>query len=379
LTTFPSMRRCLLPLLTGCLLWTGWSDLHAQEISHSTPASEAQLQDWLESGNPKLISWAATLARERHDAAFIARLPDWLHRSALITDYEYAPNRRDRRAYDAVLDALIRGDDTAEVEFLDLQELARVFPAQAFLLINRLPADKQLAILKEWFSLANLSNTRSGIAHLAAMRLAQWPTPVPGFAARILTESEEQLTIILQSRQTKSFGVGIGGCGDSMAQQPESGWPVVYSPTIEEGPNSLSGQPLIALDDDRVSYRWVEENSPGGSCAGLTGLDQRARHQILAHWLGVRDSAMGWHANMSATIVWSTQKVFKAALGDIVSKQQDAFSATVEGLTQRGLLSKSEASYSRPKLIVRLVCDINPCPIANIATRQPPDILHSLF
>ena len=373
------MRRCLLPLLTGCLLWTGWADLHTQEISHSAPASEAQLQEWLESGNPKLISWAATLARERHDAAFIARLPDWLHRSALITDSEYAPNRRDRRAYDAVLDALIRGDDTAEVEFLDLQELTRVFPAQAFLLVNRLPADKQLAILKEWFSLANLSNTRSGISHLAAMRLAQWPTPVPGFAARILTESEEQLTIILQSRQTKFFGVGTGGCGDSMAQQPEPGWPVVYTPTIEEGPNSLSGQPLITLDDDRVSYRWVEENSPGGSCAGLTGLDQAARHQILAHWLGVRESAMGWHADMSATIVWSTQKAFEAALGDIVSKQQDAFSATVEALAQRGLLSKSEASYSRPKLVVRLMCNISPCPIANSATRQPPDILHSLF
>jgi hypothetical protein len=373
LTTFPAMCRCYALILTVCLLWAGWGELHAQEISHNTPTSEAQLQDWLESGNPRLIAWAATLARERQDTVFIARLSDWLHRSELITDYGYAPNQKDRRAYDAVLDALIRGDENTEVDPLDLESLARVFPAQAFVLVNRLSSDKQLPVLKEWFSVANLSIAHSGIAHLAAMRLAQWPTPVPGFAARILTQSEEQLTIVLQSSQNRLSGVGTGGCGDSMARQPEPGWPVVYLPMVEEGPNSFSGIPLIALDDDRVSYRWVEENSPGGSCAGLTGLDQVARHRILAHWLGVRESAMAWPVKTSETIVWSNKKAFEATLGSIVNKQQDAFFATVNALTRQGFLSRDEAKYARPNLNVRLMCNIDPCPIVNAATGHPPN------
>ena len=374
------LHRCLLSMLTACILWTGRVDLRAQEITHDTPASEAQLQAWLESGDPRLISWAATLARERHDAAFISRLPDWLHRSSLITDYDYAPKREDRRAYDAVLDALIRGDEHTEVNLLDLEDVARTFPSQAFLLVDRLPADKQLAILKEWFSLADLSITASGTAHLAAMRLAQWPIPVPGFAARILTLSEEQLTVVLQSKRTRLFGVGMsGGCGDALPRRPDPGWPVVYIPLVEEGPNSLSDLPLVALYEDRVSYRWVEENSPGGSCAGLTELDQTARHRILAHWLKRRAGTLSWRTETSATIVWTNRKAYDVALGRIVNRQQEAFSATARALAQLGLLSGSEAKYARPKLTVRVVCSIEPCPIANVATAQPPNYRYSSF
>ena len=100
------LRRNVLCILTACIFWVSWIDLQSQEITHDTPASEAQLQAWLQSGDPRLISWAATLARERHDVTFIARLPDWLHQSSLITNYGYAPNRVDRRAYAAVPDAI---------------------------------------------------------------------------------------------------------------------------------------------------------------------------------------------------------------------------------------------------------------------------------
>lgn len=373
------LRRNILCILTACILWVSWTDLQSQEITHDTPASEDQLQAWLQSGDPRLISWAATLARERHDVTFIARLPDWLHQSSLITDYGYAPNRVDRRAYAAVLDAIIRGDQHAEVDILDLQEVARTFPSQAFLLVDRLPTDKQLAILKEWFSLADLGITASGTAHLAAMRLAQWPTPVPGFAARILTQSEEQLTIFLQSKQTRLFGVGTGACGDSIARQPVPTWPVVYLPLIEEGPNSLAGQSLIALDDDRVSYRWVEENSPGGSCAGLTGLDQIARHRILAHWLNGRENALSWQTETSATIVWTNRKAYEAEFSHIVNRQEEAFCATERALARLGLLSGVEAKYARPKLTLRVICNMEPCPIADAATAPPPNFRCSSF
>jgi hypothetical protein len=147
---------------------------------------------------------------------------------------------------------------------------------------------------------------------------------------------------------------------------------VVYVPLIEEGPNSLSGLPVIALDDDHVSYRWVDENSPGGSCAGLTAFDQTARHRILAHWLHSGEGKLAWQTETNATIVWSNRKAYDAEIGRIVSKQEEAFSATAKALFQLGLLSSPEVKYARPKLTIRVVCDIRPCPMANIPTEQTP-------
>jgi len=127
----------------------------SQTITHETPATNEQLNAWLHSGDPRLVAWAATVARERKDNAFIATLPEWLRHSPVIRDYGYSPEPEDSRAYDAVLDALIRGNDQQTVEPNVLRELGRTYPLQAFLLTERLP------VLKEWFSIGMLSTQRS--------------------------------------------------------------------------------------------------------------------------------------------------------------------------------------------------------------------------
>ena len=133
----------------------------SQTITHETPATNERLNAWLHSGDPRLVAWAATVARERKDNAFIATLPEWLRHSPVIRDYGYSPEPEDSRAYDAVLDALIRGNDQQTVEPNVLRELGRTYPLQAFLLTERLPADQQLPVLKEWFSIGMLSTQRS--------------------------------------------------------------------------------------------------------------------------------------------------------------------------------------------------------------------------
>ncbi len=63
------------------------------------------------------------------------------------------------------------------------------------------------------------------------MRLAQWPAPIPGFAARIVSESEEQFTVELRATTTEGDAVGgTGACGDSISRPPAPSWPVVYRP-----------------------------------------------------------------------------------------------------------------------------------------------------
>jgi len=323
------------------------------------------------------MAWAATLARERQEAQFISLLPDWLKQSPLIRDYGYSPNRIDSRAYDAVLDALIRGGSQPVVEASVVRELGRTYPIQAFMLIDRLPADEQLPVLKEWFSLSEASPTRSGLAHLAAMRLAQWPSPVPGFAARILAAAEEQLTVDIPS--TDSYGYGSTSCGDSFSLTPTAGWPAVYFPFVEEGNDQAKDATLIALDDDRITYRWVEENSPGGTCRGLRRLDNDARHAIVAHWLKQQPKLMRWQEAKTVPIVWTNRHAFDTTLGRLVENEQANFAAMATYLVKAGLLSSEEASWARPKVVVRVVCDITPCPLRGASKEQQPVFMDPSF
>jgi hypothetical protein len=371
----PFLRYLLFAAAIFCLL----PHLFSQEITHATPATNEQLDAWLHSSDPRLVAWAGTLARERKNADFISLLPDWIKQSPLIRDYGYSPNREDNRVYDAVLDAMIRGGSQSVVEPNVLSELGSTYPIQAFLLLDRLPADQQLAVLKEWFAVAGLSKQSSVLAHLAAMRLAQWPTPVPGFAARIVAAAEEQFTVDLVATAAEASVIGFGACGDSFFKPPASGWPVVYFPAAEESQNSTTNATLIALDSDRMSYRWVEENSPGGSCNGLRGLDQSTRHEIVAHWLGQSQNTMNWQERKTVTVRWTNRAAFDSALSRLLEKEQVGFASTTEHLVQSGLLSKEESAWVRPKLIVRIVCHIEPCPIRGAAKEQAPQMWSPFF
>jgi len=362
--------RCMLGVTV--LLLT--NQLSSQTISHETSAGHEQLLAWLQSGDPRLAAWAATLARERNQNTFIALLPEWLKQSPLIRDYGYSPRAEDRRIYDAVLDALIRGNREQTVEPGVLRELGGNYPIQAFLLLARLPAEQQLPVLKEWFSVGELSREHSVLAKLAAMRLAQWQAPIPGFAALVLRDSEEQVTVALYaSPNTLSGGWGMGSCGDSLARQPAPGWPVVYLPFAEEPPSPTGGNTLIALGDQAVTYRWVEENSPGGSCYGLAGLDQRTRHQIVAYWLGQSPSKMKWELSKSVAVVWTNRAGFDSTVGRLVEAEEESFGVIADRLLHAGLLSRDEAGWARPKLILRVVCHIKPCPVSGASiTDEPP-------
>ena len=62
-----------------------------------------------------------------------------------------------------------------------------------------------------------------------------------------------------------------------------------------------------------------------------------------------------------------------------VGERLQAFSATERALARLGLLSGVEAKYARPKLILRVVCNMEPCPIADAATTPPPNFRFSSF
>ena len=64
-------RRYLLPILLAV------ATCHAQTpiITADTPVNTARLHEWLHSGDPRLVAWAATFAMRTHDMAIVDEMP----------------------------------------------------------------------------------------------------------------------------------------------------------------------------------------------------------------------------------------------------------------------------------------------------------------
>jgi hypothetical protein len=47
-------------------------------ITPDTPVDSGTVYQWLSSGDPRLIAWAADFARRRHEAQILAEMTEWL-------------------------------------------------------------------------------------------------------------------------------------------------------------------------------------------------------------------------------------------------------------------------------------------------------------
>jgi hypothetical protein len=142
------MKRSWLALT---LLCTAALPLSAQDpvITPETPVTSAMLHDWLHGSDPRLIAWAADFARRTHNTAILDEMPALLEHSAmppLFGDDE--SQQAQRRAILAVLDALIQTN--AVVPIPAIKAIATGAPAQAVILISRLPLSESRETLEYW-------------------------------------------------------------------------------------------------------------------------------------------------------------------------------------------------------------------------------------
>ena len=123
----------------------------AQEllITPETPVNSATLHQWLHSGDPRLIAWAADFARRRHDADLVAEMPSLLEHWTMPPLYDRDESQAAQdRAIQAVLDTLIQ--ENVQVSIQAIKTVAPVFPAQASILIGRLPLTESRVTLGDW-------------------------------------------------------------------------------------------------------------------------------------------------------------------------------------------------------------------------------------
>jgi hypothetical protein len=367
------MKRLWFKLL---LLLTMTSAVRAQQplINSKTPVNYGTLHQWLHSGNPRLIAWAADFARRTHDTKIVGEMPTllehWTVPQAFGGDESQAAQRR---AVAAVLDTLIQ--ENAQVPVPAIEAVAEFFPDQAAILIGRLPLSESRVTLADWTYGATGTWTGRTLARIASMMLAKDPGPSRGFVwdrnhdpvgfvASVVAASEEEVQITVASVKTEHEGTGSGSCGDLMGRKLTPGWPQVYTYGLAENDPQASAPVVVDLDGDRIVFIRIKENGGWGSCDGVQWLNPSTRHRLIAHWLGVIDKEMSWQPVEGFTIVWTDKAAYQRQLGEITEIQREKLHATVEALHQLGLLTESEATKVAPRLIVTVQCEIKPCPLS---------------
>jgi hypothetical protein len=347
------------------LLVFAWTlALPAQElpITPGSPVSHDTLQTWLHSGDPRLIAWAADFARSRHDEKVVAEMPALLEHWTLPPQLQKdkAQEAQDR-AIQAVLDTLIQ--ENVLVSIAAINAVAPNYPAQAAVLISRLPLSESHTTLVDWSYGTTGTWSAGTLVRIASMMLAKNPAPDPSFVARVVAASEEELRIRIGTSNS-NFGVTVGGpCVDYFPRELPQGWPQVYGYDLVENYERTSALPVVDLNGDSISSRRFEENRHPGSCYTVRELTPSTRHKLIAHWLGIPDKEMSWQPVQVFTIVWTNKAEYQRQLGEVVDAERVKLRATVETLRERGFLGEGEAPNLPPRLLVTVQCGINPCPL----------------
>jgi hypothetical protein len=349
--------RCHALGTTLCIVLLFWAahNMSAQtEEEMSVQASPANIRSWLDSKDPRLIAWAASFALKNKEMEVLELAGQKLTDSLRVGSLDLlSPYGADCQEVAVVLDALIQGNVNLPVE--SLRNLMRAFPAQAAILASRLPPTEANLLLMEWYRAGRVGRS-TDMSRIAAMLLSK--SPPPGFAATILADSEEKLSIAVVAPNAGGglSGSSVGGmCGDGGGGVRDRKWPVMYVYSLEE--NNRSSDPLLVeAGGDRITWRRIDPSKGWGSCYGVKPLTAATRHHLVAEMLGVSVDGMPWPVSKNITIVWQSTDQFQRELGAAVEAENAKLHETESSFRAKGLITTKEGDVT-PNLVVAIHYD----------------------
>jgi hypothetical protein len=349
-----------------CVVFVAEASAQQPVITPDTPVDTATLHQWLHSGDPRLIAWAADFARRKHDATILAEMPDWLEHWPMpafpgeVTWPAMQTRALVVRPVLAVLDALIQ--ENVKVSLPAINAVAEAFPAQAAILISRYPLSESRYVLDQW-----IDSGEPILARIATMMFAKEPQLSTTsshleltFVAGIVADSEMEVRIAVASDSAPRPLTGGATCGDSEGRMPERGWPVIYTYELAENNSNANGSLVVEVGEDRIATMRYKENEGWGSCYYPQRFNSYTRHELIAYWLGIKPQDMAWQPVEPFTIQWTGKAAYYQRLGEIVDSERRKLRATSAALRQRGVLTGLDAA---PKLVVTVQCDLKPCPL----------------
>jgi hypothetical protein len=295
------------------------------------------------------VAWGAYFARENDEDAALPLLVDWVDGWRPAAGSSVVRSHEQHEAMAEVLDALIEAKAEVVPERIGPDRIALVaddFPVQAAILAARLPREDAVPLLEAWYGKRG-DGGHFMLARIAAMMLSN--DPPEGFAASVLSETEDKWDVSVVDPHT-GFGYGFGGgiCSGLGMSAPR-GWPPIYRYRIVS--DAVSELPLlVASGGDRFTYK--RGVFPEGSPGQVEPLNSESRQHLMLEMLGGDRAALAWRPSQQESIEWQGGERFLSELKALVASEEAKLRATVDGLYARGMVSAAEVNTVRPRLVV---------------------------
>ncbi len=243
------------------------------QITVNSNVSANQIKAWLEGSDSRLAAWGAYFASKTDDANnFDAYVTIMARRMA-----RWNPSRMETRyarlAMSEILDALVEKNERVPVA--SLTSIMSAFPTETLILAARLPVEDAAPFLQDWYderiplqtSIQSGYRIQAPFAYVAAMLLAK--APPPGFAASVLADSGERLSLWVADGMYQKFHWTDGGtaaCKDAdqvidpsplQLQYEVSKWPPLFYYQLQSDSSPYEGTLLVDVGGERISYRRI--------------------------------------------------------------------------------------------------------------------------
>jgi hypothetical protein len=316
------------------------------------PSSEL-LEQWLHSGDPRLVAWSSHDILIGHYAELLPAVQSTLELE-LSPRYRkaFAADEGQRKSTVALLDTIIQMN--GQLTPSTLTSLDRSFDAQKLILLSRLSWDDAMPI---WQALYQPSQPDQRQAtRIAAETLAR--NPPPGFAAALLKTIIVTASIFVHDPGS-GFGIGMGsscgiGCGIMRAT---SDWPEVGSYAFHEPPKPTQPEKVAPIPPNWTLFidgpdpiyfvRDVNRQYEPATCGGgIRGLDDALRSHITGTLLGGAPASPFPESTVQVDIEFYDREAYRAKVAAFVEAQQQNFSRVAEALTYQGKMTEEERQAS---------------------------------
>jgi hypothetical protein len=340
-------------LALGCLTvaFSACASVQVHSTARKFP-SEATIENWLMSDDPRLVAWGAHDVLISRNEALTGDLlnlaTEWQpltqENAANGTATPLSAERLDKRdAMAGVLDALIQMNVPVPAE--TLRSLAPDFPNAVAVLLSRMTPEQAEPLALEFYH--SPPQHGSGLQYVSAAMLAQHP-PF-GFAADLLASVGVRADIIVVLPGSGG-GFGGGACSGACGIQsrvPRTGWPLVGQYSLSKAKSDRS-MLLVSGIDPGYATRF-ESDSYRGPCGGPS-LEPGERQRLIAEMLDISPDTIAWKIHPSPTIVFYSDEQFSRDLLRFIGDEDEKYRATAIGLGDLGLMTSDEVELSAPKL-----------------------------
>lgn len=315
------------------------------------------IENWLLSGDPRLVAWGAHFAMVAHDRRLVPDLlsmaANWQNFPTLDSDGNpvgLSQEQKDQRdAMAAIVDALIQLHAAVPTE--TLRSLAPNFGNEVAVLLSQMTKAEAEPLALDFYH----SPKPAPLQYVSASLLAL--NPPPGFAADMLSNITVRATIFVADPGAGLFGTG--GAGDCFVASavPGKDWPAIGQYALSKTKDNGTLLVVGGVDPIYGTRRELGHYSGDHSMACGVGLGPDQRLRLTAEMLGVDPASMPWNTAPHMNIVFQSPEQYQSALLALVRDEQQKYRTTTAALAERGLITPSEADD--PETMPRLYLQVN--------------------